>query len=661
MNVRWYWDRLRRMEPTEVAWRFRDAILRQLWRSQQRIPIKAHGLTGRSFVGLPPVADIKGLPQSAVNELLMAAEGLLEGGWRVFAKPHPAFDTHPDWFVDARSGLRAARDQYTFDIPYRDESKIGNIKYIWEPSRHQHLTVLASGYAITRDDRYAERIALHLTSWWRENPFLCGPHWISGIELGIRLVSWIWVRRLLSAWPKAAALFEENPLFVDQLYRHQNWLASLPSRGSSANNHLIAEAAGQFAASCVFPIFAESDRWRSVSARILEEEAARQTFGSGLNRELATDYHGFVLELFLSAAIEGELSTHVLPATVWTRICAMIDALAAVVDAQGQPPHQGDSDEGVGLLLDAPSYNRWRSLLSTGRELFGPMPWWPRFEDEDVRTKLWTRGIPQQKISSPRPLIRPNLFEDAGQVYLRAGSGSEEIWCRCDAGPHGFSGIAAHAHADALSLELRVGGVEVLADPGTFCYHGNPEWREYFRSTIAHNTIELMGRSQSVSGGPFLWTEHAGVRLISVEGLEEDSPDARWQAEHMGYLRQGGPIHRRSVVLDRVAHTIMIEDDLFGDSTASTPMRMAFHFGADVKCALDSGRAILSWADGGAELQLPPYLSWSLHRGEENPPLGWFSPSFDVKLPTFCLLGSGTMVGRLQLKSNLRILKRKWT
>ena len=70
-------------------------------------------------------------------------------------------------------------------------------------------------------------------------------------------------------------------------------------------------------------------------------------------------------------------------------------------------------------------------------------------------------------------------------------SDGEEIWCRCDAGPHGFLSIAAHAHADALAVEVRYNGVDVLADPGTYCYHGEPRWRSYFRSTLAHNTIEV--------------------------------------------------------------------------------------------------------------------------------------------------------------------------
>ena len=47
----------------------------------------------------------------------------------------------------------APADRYAFDIPYRDENQIGNIKYIWEPSRHHHLTILAAAYAVTGDER----------------------------------------------------------------------------------------------------------------------------------------------------------------------------------------------------------------------------------------------------------------------------------------------------------------------------------------------------------------------------------------------------------------------------------------------------------------------------------------------------------------------------
>ena len=171
-----------------------------------------------------------------------------------------------------------------------------------------------------------DRVGAQLRSFWQENPFLSGIHWTSGIELGLRLISMAWVRRLLDDWPGVTGLFENNGLAVQQIRWHQQYLAGFRSRGSSANNHVIAEAAGQLVASCAFPWFPRSDRWRRVSARLLERELLRNTFPSGVNRELASDYHPFVAELGFLAAVEAEVSGHPLSPLVWQRLTAMADS-----------------------------------------------------------------------------------------------------------------------------------------------------------------------------------------------------------------------------------------------------------------------------------------------------------------------------------------------
>jgi hypothetical protein len=647
------------MSPSEIVGRTRDAIIRRAWRRQhfghKTEQIRAPHI-GSKFAGRFPPIDLARLPQSARDNLLRAAEELLQGRWLVFGHPHPGFGVHPDWFVDARSGRSAPKADYAFDIPYRNEDRIGNIKFIWEPSRHHHLTLLATAYAISGDERYAQRVSDHLRSWWRENPFLAGPHWISGIEIGIRLISWVWIRRLLQGWKDASSLFEENPLFLDQLSLHQRWLSMLPSRGSSANNHLIAEAAGQFVAASAFPFFRESRVWRSRAAAILRHEAAAQTFPSGLNRELASEYQGLVLELLLAAAIEGEATGHSLGQSVWERIRAMIDVLASILDSAGRPPRQGDGDDASGLLLDGPEYNRWKALLSTGRVLFGGLPWWPPDFDGDLRTEIWTRGIVVPQLPDTRPSGRIDLLADAGQVYLRKTARGQEIWCRCDHGPHGFLSIAAHAHADALSIELRVNGIDVFADPGTYCYHGEPEWRSYFRSTVGHNTLELLSQDQSISGGPFLWTSHAQSRLINVSGLGESSPHATWQAEHSGYVERGGPVHRRTVILDRGNLIVKITDRIDDGCLDWVPARLAFHLGPGVECNLVAKSAKLSWKGGDGDLKLPDELDWSLHRGETNPPLGWYSSSFCRKTPATTLIGAGRIAKGSELVTRFQIV-----
>ena len=163
--------------------------------------------------------------------------------------------------------------------------------------------------------------------------------------------------------------------------------------------------------------------------------------------------------------------------------------------------------------------------------------------------------------------------------------GPDEIWCRCDGGPHGYLSIAAHAHADALSVEVRYAGVDILADPGTYCYHGERAWRSYFRSTIAHNTAELDGRSQSSESGPFMWTRHAHAREVEVI---DDGDIARWTAEHDGYASLDPPTsHRRSVLLDRASRSIDIIDEIGGGHD----IRLAFHLGPEVYAELDGSYA----------------------------------------------------------------------
>lgn len=223
----------------------------------------------------------------------------------------------------------------------------------------------------------------------------------------------------------------------------------------------------------------------------------------------------------------------------------------------------------------------------------------------------------------------------------------DEVWCRLDHGPHGYLTIAAHAHADALAVEVRAGGVELLTDPGTYCYQGQPTWRGYFRSTIAHNTLELAGADQSVPAGPFLWGRRAMTRLERLTGVG-DGPLAEWQASHDGYGRLRSPaLHRRTVRLHRAERVVEISDEL--ETASRQDCRLAFHLGPKVRCTLEDGQSILGWEAGGeqrtAVLTLPPTLKWRCFEGSEDPLLGWYSPGFGVLLPAPTLVGRG-MLGR---------------
>ncbi len=658
-RIGWYVRRATRMSPAEMTWRARDQALRAAWSRRQvrREDIPALlPLPGgrRRFTAVLPPDTAERVTDNAKAALVATANRLMKGEWEVLGVVRTDL-MMPDWFSDPVTGRRSSPDRYAFRINHRSEPQVGNVKQVCEISRLQHLTLLATAWFVTGDEEYAHRVADQLRSWWRENPFLSGIHWTNGIEVGIRLISFAWIRRLLNDWPDATGLFEDNTLAVQQIRWHQQYLAAFRSRGSSANNHLIAEAAGQLVACCAFPWFPESERWLRNSVRLLERELLRNTFPSGIDRELASDYQRFVTELGLVAAVEAGAAGRPLSTAVWQRLCAMVDSAAALVDQRLRPPRQGDGDDGRALLLDAPEPDSWASLLALGDALFGRLDWWPPVAADAASSIIGSMAGTARDIPG-RPVARPSRFADAGITLLRTnGDGGPEIWCRCDGGPHGYLSIAAHAHADALSVELRYGGVDILADPGTYCYHGEPAWRSYFRSTLAHNTIELGGQDQSGDGGPFLWLRHANGREIEVA---DDGETVSWAAEHDGYLSLQPPVHhRRSVRLDRASRTIDIIDEIDGDGHE---VRLAFHLGPEVEVEFHDGRAMLGWpgasTPGAARLTLPPQLRWGVHRGETDPILGWYSPGLGQRVPASTFLGYGQCTPGVPLRTRLEFL-----
>ena len=266
--------------------------------------------------------------------------------------------------------------------------------------------------------------------------------------------------------------------------------------------------------------------------------------------------------------------------------------------------------------------------------------WGAGHADAHVAQLNQTRQLPgsgEATVGDRGPAVP--VCPDAGLALPRTRAGEEpEAWCRADAGQHGFLSIAAHAYADALSVELRVDGVEVIADPGTYCYHGEPSWRAYFRGTRSRTALELAGADQSTSSGPFLWTRHAGSSLL---GVDDYCDRVTWTAQHDGYTVLDPPAPRvRTVELDRRRRELRIVDRVDGSRRARLAAGLAT--GPDVELSLVGSTAELKWPgpDGTAAITLDPGLTWSGHRGEDGPPLGWYSPEFDRKVPSWVLAGT---------------------
>jgi hypothetical protein len=129
-------------------------------------------------------------------------------------------------------------------------------------------------------------------------------------------------------------------------------------------------------------------------------------------------------------------------------------------------------------------------------------------------------------------------LSDTGYLALRA----DGLQAVLDLAPVAPRHLPPHAHADVLSFVLWADGRPVVVDPGVLSYSG-PD-RAWFRSTRAHNTVEVDGLDQCEFWGPFRAAHMPKVRRLRFDRRGEVVVVS---AEHDGYRRLSDPVvHRRT-------------------------------------------------------------------------------------------------------------------
>jgi hypothetical protein len=135
-----------------------------------------------------------------------------------------------------------------------------------------------------------------------------------------------------------------------------------------------------------------------------------------------------------------------------------------------------------------------------------------------------------------------------------------------------------HGHADALAITLRQAGVDLLIDPGTFTYTGDPQWRAHFRSTAAHNTVTVDGVDQAVQEAPFMWSAPFRCEIIRAETV---GGVIRVLARHDGYRRGSNNIQHIRGVAFRSEGRITVWDRVTGEGEHT--VELAWHAGVPLR------------------------------------------------------------------------------
>ncbi len=424
-------------------------------------------------------------------------------------------------------------DIFAYDLNYKQEDAIGDARTNWEVNRHHHLTQLAKLYYITGKSLYAEELENAFYDWNNKNNFLMGIAWTSVMEVSIRAFSWLIILSFLEHVKYG------NKKFLEDLKRgilnSTEYTFKHYSRYSSANNHLIIEMVNIGIIGVMFNI----PECVNLCNQRLQNEMRNQNNEDGINKEQSPHYQSFILEGILIYIIACRKNNINYPRELDNILKKMCEYIADLSDIYNNIPNIGDDDCGKILDLSGGTYNHYKYVLQLASLLFKRK--YTDLNDLHENVSWLLKNDVEERLICEYDSSKSKIYIYGGKSILKYRNGNTEVLMTIDHGELGFGSIAAHGHADSLSITLTVNGENFIIDPGTYIYHIERKWRDYFRKTINHNTITIDDKDQSEIKGAFLWGRKANSKL-KYSHLNDEIDIV--ECEHDGY---NPAIHNRQI------------------------------------------------------------------------------------------------------------------
>lgn len=484
-DLKWYLNRLHAMNAAEIRWR----LSQKWWERTERKAFAEQNKQITDKVFYLGKEDLTFHTEKLPLDILCRVFGDRQGNIRLLGGY-----SYEKYRKDWHAGFQTANNwplEFSYDLKYKQCDEIGDARTNWELNRHFQFALLARQYMEKRDGGVLRELAELFIDWNERNPFLMGISWTSVMEIAIRDINWIMTLGFLcraisdtdedTVGADAVCLDELCQRLQTGIINMTSYIAIHYSRYSSANNHVIVEAAAIGMAG----LLTGCAEWIDTAVSILNYEIPRQNYPDGVNKEMSLHYQSFFMEAVGLLSLTMKQCGRQIPSE-WRRILKKMSRYLA--DCQGQYGETvvfGDDDEGKILDLCGGEWNHYQYVQKLMKELL-----------PEIAEYHSTDSV---------------CYREGGVTLLKSRDGRALIGI--DHGALGFGSIAAHGHADALSFQMYLEGEPVFADPGTYIYHIDLESRNAYRRTENHNTITIDNKDQSQMLGAFLWGKRAECTL----------------------------------------------------------------------------------------------------------------------------------------------------
>ncbi|MFZ0395273.1 MAG: heparinase II/III family protein [Terracidiphilus sp.] len=486
---------------------------------------------------------------------------------------------------------------------------------LWRYNLHYFDYVLDLGVlAKWRNDEQAGKTLRKLIGDWIEsNPVGAGVGWHS-YPVSRRIVNWLQSASLASDaidWDGSG--FRKT--WTQSLFQQAHYLEDHLEVDLSGN-HLLANAKALFFAG-VFWGNEIGARWREKGLGLLWDGLKEQILEDGGQYERSPMYQAIVLQDYLQVIHLLHVEGRQTPSWVQGRLILMADFLFSMLHPDGEISLFADAAFGI-------AYEPF-DVLAAAEHLL------------DVSGR-WAGAVPgpfSSLVQVPCGKVASVSNSHVGQSSLPATgyfsllNGEEGDKFIIDGKPMGPDHLPAHGHCSLFSYELSIAGERFIVDSGVEEYEAGP-WRDFWRSTRAHNTVSVDGAEQSEIWASFRVGQR--TRLLGYTCLQQDS-SAIFVGLHSGFAGQKQPTPHRRFIAALPKRRWIVMDEVFG--AGNHTIQSFIHFAPGTECQMED--QVVTLRSASREMRLLPLIEGSgakvtCVQGQKAPVQGWYAPEFGKAL-----------------------------
>lgn len=439
-----------------------------------------------------------------------------------------------------------------------------SMPHLWRFNLHyfEYLYSIANACRLSKDEKYYEKYKEIIREWIKNNPIGKGDGW-HPYTISMRLPNWICTYELLYDKIDKDLQFKED--ILRSLYTQYRYLQRNVEKDIRGNHYLE-----NLKALILGSIFFKKERLLQKYMNELDKQIKEQILEDGMHFELSPMYHNIALEALIKI-------------NFWTRQERYTDTIARMLCVtcsmaqSSRLPFFNDCGEGVAKSA--------RVMMDTAQKYF--------YINPQYRTS----------------------FEAGGYYILPSGP----YRCIIDAGKIGPEYLPGHGHCDALSYELSVNGELIIVNSGTYTYERG-KWRDYFRSTRAHNTLTIDDTEQSECWESF----RVARRIKDSEGCMENHDGIPvFRGSCLNYKEQR---HARSIMWIR-PDILLVVDRVFASEYRYT--KSYIHIHPQYELIWTDHWEITKEKKRTADIVCINADSAKKYRGDEIN--GWYAPEFGLK------------------------------